>query len=156
MDADRLNKWLTLGANLGVLAGIILLILELDQNREAIQAQTRNDISQGAIGVVSLAIDNPHLAEVIVRYNRGEELSDSEQYILDSRSEIIFRYFENVHYQYRLGTYDEDEFSRQMVTMKVVAANTPSLRKYWCENSSIFSERYEEAANEIFGSEFCK
>jgi hypothetical protein len=155
MDADRLNRWLTLGANLGVLVGIFLLIMEIDQNRQAIQAQTRNDIAQGAIGIVSLAIDNPHLADILVRSNRGEELSESEEYILHSRSETIFRYFENVHYQYRLGTYDEGEFSRHMVTMKVVATNTPSLRQYWCVNASIFSEEYEKAANEIFGSEFC-
>ena len=156
MDTDRLNKWLTLGANFGVLVGIMLLIMEIDQNRQAIQAQTRNDIAQGAIGVVSLAIDNPHLADILVRSNRGEDISESEAYILDSRSETIFRYFENVHYQYRLGTYDEGEFSRQMVTMKVVATNTPSLRRYWCANASMFSEEYERAANEIFGNEFCQ
>jgi hypothetical protein len=155
MDADRLNKWLTLGANLGVLVGIILLILEIDQNRQAILAQTRNDIAQGAVGVISLAIDNPHLADILVRSNRGEELSESEEYMLSSRAEVIFRYWENVHYQYRLGTYDEGEFTRHMVTMKVVATDTASLRQYWCEKSSIFSEEYEKAANEIFGSEFC-
>ena len=130
MDSDRFTKWLNLGANLGVLIGIILLIVELDQNRQAMQAQTRNDIAQGAIGVISLAIENPHLAEIIVRSNRGEELSESETYILYSRSEAIFRHFENVHYQYRLGTYDEGEFARQMDTMKAVASNTASLREY--------------------------
>ena len=155
MDADRLNKWVTLGANIGVLVGIILLIFEIDQNRQAIRAQTRNDIAQGAIGVISLSIENPYLADILVRSNRGEELSESERYILHSRSEAIFRYWENVHYQYRLGTYDEGEFSRHMVTMKVIASNTASLRLYWCESAGIFSEEYEEAANEIFGREFC-
>ena len=156
MDADRLNKWLTLGANLGVLVGLILLILEIDQNRQATQAQTRNDIAQGAIGVISLAIDNPNLADIIVRSNRGEELSESEEYMLFSRAEVIFRYWENAHYQYRLGTYDEGEFTRHMVTMREIAWNTASLRQYWCENAGIFSEEYEKAANEIFGSEFCQ
>lgn len=31
MHADRTNKWLTLGANLGVLAGIILVAFEINQ-----------------------------------------------------------------------------------------------------------------------------
>lgn len=39
MKSDRLNRWLTLGANLGVLVGIILLIIELDQNQDMLQAQ---------------------------------------------------------------------------------------------------------------------
>ena len=156
MDADRLNKWVILGANIGVLVGIVLLIFEIDQNRQAIRAQTRNDIAQGAIGVISLSIENPHLADILVRSNRGEELSESDKYMLNSRSETIFRYWENVNYQYRLGTYDEGEYSRHMVTMKVIAINTASLREYWCENASMFSEEYEKAANEIFGGEFCQ
>ena len=32
MKAAKLNRWLTLGANLGVLVGIFLLIAELNQN----------------------------------------------------------------------------------------------------------------------------
>jgi hypothetical protein len=156
MDTDRLNKWVILGANIGVLVGIILLIFEIDQNRQAIRAQTRNDIAQGAISVISLTIENPHLADILVRSNRGEELSASEKYMLNSRSETVFRYWENVNYQYRLGTYDEGEYSRHMVTMKVIAIETASLRQYWCKNASMFSEEYEKAVNEIVGSEFCQ
>ena len=69
---------------------------------------------------------------------------------------MIFRYFENVHYQYRLGTYDEGEFTRHMVTMNKVVMSTPSLREFWCDNSSMFSEEYEKAANEILGADLCK
>ena len=45
MDSDRLNRWLTLGANLGVLVGIVLLLLELDQNRKLMRAKTRDHIA---------------------------------------------------------------------------------------------------------------
>ena len=31
MDADKVNRWLSLGANLGVLAGIALLVYEINQ-----------------------------------------------------------------------------------------------------------------------------
>jgi len=34
MNTDRVNKWLTLGANVGVLAGLILLVAEIRQNTE--------------------------------------------------------------------------------------------------------------------------
>jgi hypothetical protein len=39
MDADKVNRWLTLGANVGVLIGIILILLELNQNAELMRAQ---------------------------------------------------------------------------------------------------------------------
>ena len=38
MDSDRLNRWLTLGANVGVLIRIILLVVELDQNRDMVRS----------------------------------------------------------------------------------------------------------------------
>lgn len=39
MDSDRVNKWLTLAANTGVLVGIVLILIELNQNSELMRAQ---------------------------------------------------------------------------------------------------------------------
>ena len=49
MDSHWLTRWLTLGANIAVLIGIVLVIVELTQNREMMRAQTRHDM---AIGIV--------------------------------------------------------------------------------------------------------
>lgn len=42
MKAISVNSWLTLGANLGVLIGIILTLVELNQNATMMRGQTRN------------------------------------------------------------------------------------------------------------------
>ena len=76
MNTDRLNRWLTLDANNGVLIGIILLIVELDQNRNMVRAQTRNAIA-------------------------AEGLTPDERFQYGLRTVAWFRFFENVHYQYR-------------------------------------------------------
>jgi len=39
LKSDRLSRWLTLGANIGVLIGIVLILMELDQNAELMRAQ---------------------------------------------------------------------------------------------------------------------
>lgn len=39
MNTDRLNRWLALGANIGVLIGLLLLIYEMRQNSELMRAQ---------------------------------------------------------------------------------------------------------------------
>jgi hypothetical protein len=41
MDKDNLNKWLTLTANLAVVAGIVFLAFELKQNNELLDAEIR-------------------------------------------------------------------------------------------------------------------
>jgi hypothetical protein len=39
LSSDRMNRWLTLGANLGVLVGIVLILIELNQNADLMRAQ---------------------------------------------------------------------------------------------------------------------
>jgi hypothetical protein len=39
MNSDRISRWLTVGANLGVLVGIVLILFELNQNADLMQAQ---------------------------------------------------------------------------------------------------------------------
>jgi hypothetical protein len=43
VKADSVNPWLALGANIGVLIGIILLLVELDQNATVMKAQISNE-----------------------------------------------------------------------------------------------------------------
>ena len=39
MDVDRLNRWITLGANIGILVGLILVGYEIKQNSALVRAQ---------------------------------------------------------------------------------------------------------------------
>jgi hypothetical protein len=43
MNIERVNRWLTLGANLGVLVGIVFLALEIRQNSEIARLQFTED-----------------------------------------------------------------------------------------------------------------
>lgn len=43
MNSDKLNHWLTLGANIGVLAGIVFLALEIRQNSDLARLQFAED-----------------------------------------------------------------------------------------------------------------
>ena len=75
MDLDTSNRWLTLSANLGVLVGIILLVVELNQNRDMMRAQTRNEIARATQELLTSWATSPELADVVVRANRNEDLS---------------------------------------------------------------------------------
>jgi hypothetical protein len=39
MASDKVNKWLTFGANIAVLIGIVLILIELGQNADLMRAQ---------------------------------------------------------------------------------------------------------------------
>ena len=142
MDSDRLNRWLTLGANVGVLVGIILLVFELSQNQEMMRAQTRNEISRAEMDLLALTAGDRDLSEIIVRANAGEELSDAENLMFTTRSESIFRLWQNVHYQYRHGMYDESEFVKHRDTMSDVLGGNESLVSYWCRVRDLYSSAF--------------
>jgi len=153
MDTDRLNRWLTLGANIGVVIGIILLIIELDQNRDMMRAEIRNELSRGAVDVMSLLADK---ADVIARANNGEELTPAEVIIMGTTQEAIFRHWENAHYQYRQGMYDESEFSRHLAIMNNTILNLQrSLIEYWCESRMYFSAPFMEEIDKMLSGEKC-
>ena len=64
MKTKSINRWLTLGANFGVLIGILLLIAELNQNSLLMQAQLFNDrSSQGTDLFMAMAVSE-QLAEI--------------------------------------------------------------------------------------------
>jgi len=75
---DRVNRWLTLVANLGVLLGLIVLIVEVRQNasltRAAMDQQKNNFLAE-----IEFNISKPEMSAIWVKAIRTPEaLSDTE------------------------------------------------------------------------------
>jgi hypothetical protein len=121
-------------ANVGVLLGILLLVFELAQSREMMEAQTRHDLSQSLVEqLIPLALD-AELAELSLRIARNcptGDCVDVEQYRFELLWSARFRYWEDAYYQYQLGLYDEQEFSGQLETWKTVISANPGVRDHW-------------------------
>ena len=155
MNSDTLHRWLTLAANLGVLFGLILLVVELGQNRSMMMAQTRNELSSGVVELFVRVAENPELADLRRRADEGEVLSDREFYQYAMVTRAFFRYWENVHYQYRHGMYDDLEFSRQRVSWRQYAERSPALVRYWCDQRSGFSDMFVAEFNALMPPGAC-
>ncbi len=84
MKTESLSRWLTLGANLGVIAGIVFLAIELRQNNDLLAADARfNRLQVSWNGWQSLA-ENGDLTDLIVATANGEILEGSEQVRVDA------------------------------------------------------------------------
>ena len=63
MNLDRLNQWLSLGANVGVVVGFLLIAVQLNLNTEAIRLQNRLDFNRGfTAGEVAFMGETTHIA----------------------------------------------------------------------------------------------
>ena len=66
---NKLNERLTLIANISVVFDIIFLAFELQQNTQAMQAQTRDSITEKQMEYYGWVATSPDLAEVFSRAN---------------------------------------------------------------------------------------
>ncbi len=139
---DRISAWLMLVANLGVLAGLVLVILQLNQNERMIRAQTRHEIASGIIELLADSGGNEQLADVIRRGAIGEPLTPVEQQQYTLRMGALLRLWEDEHYQYRMGLYDEAEFGHERETWKSVLASSKGLIDLWCRTSGNYSAEF--------------
>jgi hypothetical protein len=142
MKLDDANRWMSLIASVGVILGLILLAIELQQNQEMMRAQTRNEIALGVIDLMMVPASNPQLASVMRRGGAGEELSPDEYFQFRRMAIATLRYYENVYYQYREGLYEKPQFDRQKEAWKAYAARSPGTQAIWCELRSSFSEDF--------------
>ena len=68
MNMDSVNKWLTLAANFGVIAGILFLAIELNQNNELLEAEAREARYEfRSRDSNRIFLENPRLVELMVK-----------------------------------------------------------------------------------------
>ena len=155
MNSERVLRWATLVANLGAVVGLFLLVVGLKQNEAIMRAQTRNELSVSVVDLFARVAENQQLASLRRRADAGDELTPDEayQYVLITRA--FFRYWENVHYQYRQGLYDGAEFGRQREAWRDYAQSSPALIKFWCAESSQFSPEFVSAFDALLPRDAC-
>jgi hypothetical protein len=128
--------------------GLLLVIVQLHQNRSLMRAQVRHELASTIVDLLNSSANNSQLASVLRRGGAGEQLTEEEQFQFQLRSNALLRYWEDMHYQYRLGLYDEIEYGRQKAAWKATFANSVALVRYWSEVRTLYSPRF---ASEIDG-----
>lgn len=98
-------------ANLGVIAGIVFLGIELRQNNELLAAESRSSRAERAIELLLLA-SNRDLAAVLAKLNDGADLDSTDQVQLRSYAISVFRGFEANFDEIQIGNLDEDSLLR--------------------------------------------
>ena len=155
MTSDHLTRWLAIGGNAAVVVGLLLLVYELNQTRELTRAQMRSEISNGIYDLLAMTANNDQLADLMHRADAGEPLTDAEYFQYASRTRAMFRYFENVHYQFRVGLYDDREFERQKIAWGNYMNGSARASKIWCEYQHVVSVEFAAELNTLLNNDPC-
>lgn len=113
MNLDRVGQGVQLAANVGVILSILFLAYQIAEQRELMKAQTRTDIASGITELLTSEATDANLANALRRNNDGEELSADDYFLLDRVTRAYFRYWEDVHYQYRNGLFERAPATRR-------------------------------------------
>jgi hypothetical protein len=108
MNSTKLNSWLTLGANIGVIIGLILLVVEIRQNTSASQAQAAQAIIDSSRNfLVGIAMDEEFARLRAAAESSFSSLSESDAYRFTAYTRGNWLYFQNVWIQWDLGVVDD-------------------------------------------------
>ena len=107
MNSDNLNKWLTLGANLGVLIGLIVVVLELQQTQVVMSAESSMQRAQMSRENASMAARN-NIDEIGAKLAAGQEITSEELRNAREFADRLLRHYEVMHYQDQIGVLDEE------------------------------------------------
>ena len=114
MDSDRLNKWLTLGANVGVLVGIALILFELRQNAELMRAQMTQARGDNVVQTYRELMSSDGWLEIRAKQRASvsvedwiESLTPTEYERVWYRQLIEFHDLRTQYFQYKVGLLDE-------------------------------------------------
>lgn len=97
MNFDKLNNWMTLFSNMAVLAGIVFLGYELQQNNEIARAQSRSEVSRISVENTRM-FQSPYNLEIVTKIENGEELSVADETWLFQAYRSEIKSWQNVYY----------------------------------------------------------
>ena len=121
MKLDQINSWLTLTANIGLIAGLLLVAVEIRQNSELMKVQISQARADAAMASNEQSFNSPYLPAILVKVDNGDELNDEEWLRYVDYFRASNRNQDNVLSQYNAGMLGENiprsvaQFARQFV-----------------------------------------
>ena len=148
---DQLNKWLTLAANIGILASIVFLGTQIQQNSQMmeVQALTMNTAAHVQLDLAGIG-DNP--AAAFHKYFSGSsDLSDEELMIVGTWLSANSWQFRNSYHLYELGIVSEEAWQSELNLISGYYG-TPIGRAFWNAGKPFYRAEYVEAVESAVNS----
>jgi len=119
MDRDRVNRWLSLSANIGVVIGIVLLILEINQNTEMMRAQMTQARAENLLDRYRDEIHSDYWAEILAKRRVAKSIDEWALSLTPVEYERVWtyqlfqwHYLQAQYSQYRSGYLEEEIWRR--------------------------------------------
>lgn len=131
MDHEKLNRRLQIIANLGIVAGLVLVGVQVKQNSDLLKMQLLYEESQRSIGIETLVIGEDAAQVWAKSLTDAASLTLAEQRVMEA---MLWSYTENLratHMLSRLGLLEEEEWRLRVEADSAFYLANPYAQAWW-------------------------
>ena len=118
MKKIDLGQTISILANLGVIAGIVFLAVELRQNNQLLQAEAIGTVLETRLGRQELILNNPHLIAIVQKNEKGEPLTEEEHTIIETMHNRGLIGWQKDYFLFQQGILSEEYLRANIPVMK--------------------------------------
>ena len=144
MNTSKLADIAEITSSIAIFVTLVFLVVQMQQNTEAIQAQSRDTTFIGTQDRMALYMSNPDLE--MLRHK--SELTDEEKVRLFWRITMFIRAREHDWTQYQNGVLDEVVWQSYTAPIQVELSGVNS-RKLWAYTRAYYNPRFVESVDAI-------
>lgn len=126
---------------IAVIISLIYLAMQIRQNTKMSKAATRQAIADAISRAPSDFFTDIDFARSFLKHLGGEDLDAAQDLRLQAYCYVTLRNWENIHYQYRSGMLNEDEWEALRLNVKALL-QVPMWRDYWEREHEIYSSPF--------------
>ena len=144
MNLDKLNTWLGLVANIGVLMGIVFLAYEIQVNTSAIQSASVQAITDASMDTLFDLASNKELANLRLTGDADPSvLSELESFQYFAYYRQHWLHFQNVYFQRTFGVLNAGVWGTYA---RVICGDigTPGIRATWQDHAEVLDPKFVE------------
>ena len=131
MKIDRITTWLTLGANIGVVVGLAILVLELRQNADLSRASLETE-KNSLLTQIELSLATPENAAVWVKSIRHpEEMTDAEIRMMEAYLVSIMLQWDQVFVMETSGLAGRERLERHVSNTAPYYFGSAFAKNWW-------------------------
>ena len=146
---EKLNKWLTLLANIGVVVGIVVLVVEVRQNTLATRAASRDAAVGHSLNFFEQRLDNQVIGRAEYKLRLGEEIDGFERSQLTAHQYYNFLVFENIFTQYNEGVLTEEEWNKYKNIILVLWEQNEIVQEMWQSTPTHWTAEFRAQVNSL-------
>ena len=147
MNSDKLSDWLTLSANLGVIAGLVLVAIQIHQYTQITKAQITNDYYLADMQLeLAMMGENPAASWIKAVYTPND-LTNEDAAVVDRYFNFGLVQIQRLQKMYELGLADDDWEGR--INYLGWHLGNEVGRRWWAYSKESFPEDFVQTVDKV-------